>query len=272
MNLTRTLAALLATGAAPLAARAQAPVVELSAVPEYAVVAPGAAFRVAVRLQIPDGWHIYWTNPGPSGLATTLSWRVPAGITGGGTDWPYPETDDAAEPTNVYRGNVVLFSSFTAAPGSSGAVELVGTLKWGICRVVCVQQSREVTVPLRVRPGAVARTPAWAQAEAATRFLPMRERGATFAAAAQGDSVRLTITGLKAGPGPGSWATYFAGQPGRRSFVVPVRPAAGGITITLPRAAAGDSASNLAGVLVAAHARGTPPPVRAIAVEVPVTK
>ncbi len=270
----RVAAACLAWAAALVAAaRAQAPAVTVSAIPEFAAVQPGAAFRVAVRLQVPAGWHIYWVNPGSAGLPTTLAWRVPAGVTAGATEWPYPETDDAGgEVTNVYRGSVVAFSSFAVASGVSGRITLTAELVWGLCKVQCVRQTRSLQVTLPVTARRTERSTGWAEAEAATRFLPMRERGATLTAAAKGDSVRLVLAGLKAGPAPGSWVTWFPLEPGRPSVVAQVRGEAGGVVVLLPRPPADRTPAHLAGVLVAAHAPGSPPPVRAIAVDVPVTR
>lgn len=84
--------------ALPVAGRAaaQAPEVQVSAVPEYAAVRAGSSFRVAVRLRIPEGWHIYWTNPGPGGLPTTVAWHLPGGVTAGETEWPFPRRTRAA--------------------------------------------------------------------------------------------------------------------------------------------------------------------------------
>ena len=256
------------------AAQAQTPQVEVTAVPEYAAIRPGTTFRVAVRLRVPDGWHIYWTNPGAGGLPTTMAWRLPAGVNGGTTEWPYPETDDAAaDVTLVYRGTVVLFSSFSAEPGITGTVKLSADQSWGLCKVVCVQQHHTVTLSLPVARGAVGRSAAWAEAAAALRFLPMREPGATFDAVPEGDGVRLGITGLKAGPAAGSWVTFFPLEPGRSSFVARVRAVAGGVAVTLPRAAlSGAPPGRLSGVLVAAHAPGVPPPVRALAVDAAVSR
>ena len=263
-----TLAAALAAPAG-----AQVPALDVAAIPEYESVQPGSAFRVAIRLQVPEGWHIYWVNPGGAGLPTTLAWHVPAGVAAGATEWPYPETDDAGgEVTNIYRGSVVAFSSFSGASDASGRLTLTADLVWGLCKVQCVRQTRTVSVTVPVSSRASRRSAAWASAEAAAHLLPMRERGATFTATARGDSVRLVLAGLKAGPAPGSWVTYFPLEPGLPSVVAQVRPVSGGTAIALPKAAAGDSAARLAGVLVPSHASGSPPPVRAIAVDVPVTR
>ena len=42
---------------------------------------PGQTDDVALRLKMADGWHTYWQNPGDSGLPTTITWTLPAGVT-----------------------------------------------------------------------------------------------------------------------------------------------------------------------------------------------
>jgi len=261
-----------AAGFPPLA-RAQAPEVPITALSEFTAVRPGDTFRVAVRLVVPAGWHIGWINPGASGLGTRLAWQLPAGVSDGTSEWPYPETEESgADVLNVYRGAVVVFSTFAAAPGVGGSVALTADLSWGICRDVCIPQRRTLSLTLPVTSGAPARAAAWSEAEAATRLLPMRERSATFVATRLADGIRLSVTGLKAGPAQGSWVTFFPAAAGKPSVVARVEQAAGGLSITLPTTVAADTASQLLGVLVAAHAPGAPPPVRALAVEAPLSR
>src|SRR5579872_7073313 len=38
-------------------------------------VKPGETFRVGVLIELSPGWHIYWKNPGESGIATTVAFR-----------------------------------------------------------------------------------------------------------------------------------------------------------------------------------------------------
>ena len=65
--------------------------VEASLVAETATVAPGGAFWVALRLDIAEGWHTYWRNPGDSGEPTRIDWRLPEGVTASDIHWPAPE-------------------------------------------------------------------------------------------------------------------------------------------------------------------------------------
>src|SRR6202051_3188154 len=50
---------------------------------EVSTIAPGQLFWVALEFNIRDGWHTYWRNPGDSGQATALQWRLPPGVTAG---------------------------------------------------------------------------------------------------------------------------------------------------------------------------------------------
>lgn len=260
--------------ALPVAGRAaaQAPEVQVSAVPEYAAVRAGSSFRVAVRLRIPEGWHIYWTNPGPGGLPTTVAWHLPGGVTAGETEWPFPETDESGgDITHVYRGTVVLFSHFQTGPDASGALRLTADLSWGICKAVCIQQKQSVFVVTRVAAAAGPRSSDWSEMEAARSRLPVHPADARFSAVVRGGDVALTVTGFKAAPPAGAWATFFPVAPGLKSAVAQVRGSADSITVVLPRMVIGSgSPGRLEGVLVAAHAPGALPPVRAIAVDVPV--
>jgi DsbC/DsbD-like thiol-disulfide interchange protein len=52
-------------------------------VSEVAAVGPGQQFWVALELDIREGWHTYWRNPGDSGEPTKLAWQLPPGFTAG---------------------------------------------------------------------------------------------------------------------------------------------------------------------------------------------
>lgn len=258
--------ALLGAGAAP---PAQAPEVRVAAVPEFAAVRPGGAFRVAVRLQIPQGWHIGWINPGAGGLATTIAWQAPPGVTAGGTEWPYPETADASgEISHVYRDTVVIFSSFDAPRSMEGPLTLSAEVVWGLCRVQCIQQNRTVSVSLRVAPGAPRMSAGWGDVALAQRAVPLRLAPDQVRVGVSGDSVTVNLPAPANGLAAGSWVTFFPFAPGGRSVVAQVHDLRGGVGLTLPIAVlTSASPARLAGVLVAAHPPGAPPAVRALAID-----
>ncbi|MEA3132752.1 MAG: hypothetical protein QOG17_598, partial [Gammaproteobacteria bacterium] len=86
------LACLLASPAAyPLAGNVVATDnVKARLVSEAGAIGPGQSIWVALELNIRDGWHTYWRNPGDSGQATSLAWSLPPGFTAGPIVWTIP--------------------------------------------------------------------------------------------------------------------------------------------------------------------------------------
>ena len=247
----RPLVAALALWAAGTA-RAQDPAgVRVEAVPEYASVAPGGVFRVAVRLRIPEGCHISWINPGQSGLPTTIAWQTPAGVGAGETEWPYPERDETAGlVSHVYRGVAVVVTRFLADSSIHGpAAVLRAALSWGVCGKTCVPQRDTVEVSLPVRRSAGETTGEWRALAPSLENLPLAGTDLVVGAAAQGDSARLTIAGSRFAAATSRRATFFP-HPSGVAVVVAVRREGRGIAFTLPARVFRAHPSHLAGVLV----------------------
>ena len=49
---------------------------------ESTTVAAGQTLWVDVRLTVAPGWHVYWQNPGDSGLPTEIGWVLPRRLRG----------------------------------------------------------------------------------------------------------------------------------------------------------------------------------------------
>ncbi|MCB8932913.1 MAG: hypothetical protein H6534_05670 [Chthonomonadaceae bacterium] len=62
---------------------------------EVATVTAGQPFWVALQFEIEPGWHIYWTNPGDSGLPTEIRWKLPPGFRVSEVRWPTPHRFEA---------------------------------------------------------------------------------------------------------------------------------------------------------------------------------
>ncbi|MEL6387628.1 MAG: hypothetical protein AAFR00_09775, partial [Pseudomonadota bacterium] len=67
--------------------------VDLVSEREVAVV--GETIYLGLNLELDEGWHVYWRNPGDAGLPPVLVWEdgsALAGTTeGDGFTWPMPE-------------------------------------------------------------------------------------------------------------------------------------------------------------------------------------
>jgi len=234
---------------------AQAPVVRVAAIPEYRSVRSGDNLRVAVRLVIPEGWHLGWINPGGTGLPTTLTWSGDGIVADGPTAWPYPELErGGGTVSHTYRGEIVIVSPLRiASTVRSGRVDLRGSLTWGICAEVCIPQERAVFTSVTVRTSRGSRSPAWTALDSLLPRMPARPSSGLGVAAPRGDSVTLTVTGLW---GLVREVTVFPSAQGELGLVVTGRSTRNGTSLRLPtRLLAGTSPVRLAGVLVP---RGAP--------------
>src|SRR5271170_1981160 len=114
-------------------------------------IAPGQTIWVALEFNIRDGWHTYWRNPGDSGLATTLRWTLPAGVTAGGIVWTAPHRFDIPPLVNYgYARHAMHLVPITAARDlKAGApVELAAQANWLVCADVCIPESAQLRLLL----------------------------------------------------------------------------------------------------------------------------
>jgi thiol:disulfide interchange protein/DsbC/DsbD-like thiol-disulfide interchange protein len=165
------IAFLLMSFAAPsLAAAAGGLHTSVRAVADVRSLRPGGMFTVGVLVAMRPGWHTYWSNPGESGIATSVAWDLPSAIEAGPIQWPLPEKNIESGDilTYGYSGVTMLLvpmrAPATLRPGST--VTLKGTVSWLECEHVCVPGSGTVSVTLPVR----AETPAADHADLFARY------------------------------------------------------------------------------------------------------
>lgn len=115
-------------------------------------VRPGSSFLGGLRLKMEKGWHTYWRNPGASGMATSIEWKLPDGITAGAIQWPVPHILPEEDLTTyVYEDEVVLLIPFQVdAKVKPGSYTLKGEASWLECKVQCLPGNSSVEHTLAV--------------------------------------------------------------------------------------------------------------------------
>jgi thiol:disulfide interchange protein/DsbC/DsbD-like thiol-disulfide interchange protein len=120
-------------------------------VSEVASVGPGQTFTVALELDIRDGWHTYWRNPGDSGEPTKLAWQLPPGFTAGDIAWTTPHRFEIAPLVNYgYAKHAVHMVQITAPKDlKAGApVSLAAKASWLVCSDVCIPEDANLQLSL----------------------------------------------------------------------------------------------------------------------------
>jgi DsbC/DsbD-like thiol-disulfide interchange protein len=115
-------------------------------------ITAGKPFRLAVRLEIKEGWHVNWLNPGDAGLAPGVEWRVPAGFKTTVMCWPYPERFEAG-PLLIfgYAKELILVTEVTPpARIPDGPVQLGAEVTWLACEEACIPGSATLSLALPV--------------------------------------------------------------------------------------------------------------------------
>jgi DsbC/DsbD-like thiol-disulfide interchange protein len=134
--------------------------VEARAVSSTARVEAGRPFDVGVLLRIQRGWHVYWLNPGDSGLPTSVRWTVPEGFQVGPLRWPVPRRfeQSGGGVGYGYADTVLLRTTLTPPPSlpGTGPIALRADVGWLACQRVCIRgkQSLELTMGGREGTGA----------------------------------------------------------------------------------------------------------------------
>ena len=122
-------------------------------VAETTALVPGKRNWVGLRLRHEPHWHTYWINPGDSGLATKLTWQVPAAVEAGAVAWPAPQRFEVGGLFNFgYSGDIVLPVPLqVAADAKIGTrVDLSVEAKWLVCREECMPGKATLKLSLPV--------------------------------------------------------------------------------------------------------------------------
>jgi thiol:disulfide interchange protein DsbD len=113
----------------------------LELIAETENVQPGREMWVGVKIRHDPHWHTYWLNPGDSGLATKLTWKLPPGFQAGPVVWPVPQRVEIEGLVSyAYLDEVVLLTRL-AVPATlplGSPVKLEVQVDYLICKEICV--------------------------------------------------------------------------------------------------------------------------------------
>ena len=123
---------------------------------ETASIAPGSHFTVALELDIRDGWHTYWRNPGDSGQATRLKWTLPPLFTDGAIQWAVPHRFEVPPLVNYGYAHHAMHLVELSAPQDlkPGTLTLAATANWLVCSDICIPESADLQLTVTADPHA----------------------------------------------------------------------------------------------------------------------
>lgn len=190
---------------------------------EESAAVPGETLWVALAQELDEGWHVYWKNPGDSGLPLYLNWSLPAGYEAGEIGYPLPHRLPLGPLTNFgHEGSptflVPIDVPASAEPGTTATFDVVA--EWLICLDVCIPESAQLSLTIPVAESASEIPGQTGRIQAAKSALP-RDLGLDARFADTGDGIALRIEGAPAGeaffyPAVGGMVEPSAPQPAAR--------------------------------------------------------
>ena len=125
-------------------------------VSQYRQVTPGQRLQLALHFVPDEHWHTYWQNPGDSGLATSLNWQLPEGVTAGAIQWPTPSAIALPPLMNYgFEGQTILLSELSIAPDyAADSLDIRLQADWLVCEEVCIPADAQfsLTLPVAAEP------------------------------------------------------------------------------------------------------------------------
>ena len=106
------------------------------------------SFYVGVRLQMQDGWHTYWENPGDSGSPFEANWTTDDGVIVENVQWPTPVTIPYPPlMTYGYEGDIVFpFQVFRSQETELKTISV--DFNFLICADICIPESASLSLDL----------------------------------------------------------------------------------------------------------------------------
>ena len=117
-------------------------------------IKPGQPFTVGVRFTMRPHWHVYWLNPGDSGLPPQVKWKLPEGFIVSELQFPVPKKFD--QPGDMvgygYEDEVLLTATVTPPKDLKQAttVPIAADVSWMVCKDICLLGDANLSIQLPV--------------------------------------------------------------------------------------------------------------------------
>lgn len=126
--------------------------INLDLITQYKPVEIGQSSYLGIRISLEEDWHIYWKNPGDTGLPTQVEWFLPEGFTVGPTLWPSPSQFKLDNFVNFGYDQTVIFPFRFSVSGDvvPGIYPVSAKVSWLICKDLCIPGDAVLSTDIEV--------------------------------------------------------------------------------------------------------------------------
>lgn len=146
---------------------------EVELISENQSIQPGETFWIGVRMDLRDGWYVYYRNPGDSGMPLMTEWMHKKDFQIGEIQWPYPLWIEvgASLASYGYYGDVLFMMEATAPSALEPGTKYIlkAEADYLICEKICIPEYVDIELTLDVTDGDVEYNEEWLPYFAETR-------------------------------------------------------------------------------------------------------
>ncbi len=121
---------------------------QVRVVPEKTYINSSDEITLAVEIKLAPHWHVYWKNPGDSGLAVKIDWKTPEDFELSEISWPTPKkiSYDILSNYGYYEEAILLQTLKVPNDLPAGKVTLTANVAMLVCNEICIPESAEISV------------------------------------------------------------------------------------------------------------------------------
>ncbi|NBS06712.1 MAG: thiol:disulfide interchange protein [Verrucomicrobia bacterium] len=154
----------------------------------------GKPVTLALRFRPAPGWHIYWSNPGDSGLPPSVTWKLPPGWTAGELQFPSPEKILVPPLVSYgYEQETLLLTTFSISDHEKmpSSFPIEADIEWLVCKETCLpgKAHLNLTLPTQPKPNIDLQ----GLFDDVRRDLPVSIPSIPISAVTEGSTLRLTV-------------------------------------------------------------------------------
>lgn len=123
----------------------------VSLISQYDAIVPYGETPIGVKLDIEPGWHVYWQNPGDSGLAPQVVWQnLAENLSIEIMPWPVPHKIVTPPLASYGYTNQVLipFNLHMEEGQPGGSIHVSAMAEWLVCKEICLPEKQKITLTL----------------------------------------------------------------------------------------------------------------------------
>ena len=112
-----------------------------------------SSIQLGLLIQLAKDWHIYWKNPGDTGIPTTIEWKVPKDFKLLNKHWSIPKAFEFDGLVSYGYEDQVLFFAELQIPNNTSESEINLSVKIEslICKDVCIPFDTLINYQLDLR-------------------------------------------------------------------------------------------------------------------------